>query len=73
MKNSRTETRSIELVGRLETASIGVDPIRIETLAGEDFRMTVDAELGDRLGPMLGRVVFARAEGNGNPPRKRQG
>lgn len=59
---SRTETGTIELVGVLETASTGKDLIRIETPSGDDYRMTVSHELGDTLGPLLGKAISARAE-----------
>lgn len=62
VKRHRVHTEVIELTGVLETASVGKDPIRIETGSGKPYKMAVDPELGKRLGPLLNQRVVARAE-----------
>lgn len=59
---SKSEVRTIEMLGRLETVSMGADPIRLETPSGEDFRMVVDPSVGTEVGPLFGAMVLARAE-----------
>ena len=62
VKRNREKTELIDLVGLLETASVGKDPVRIETPDGGVFKLRVDAELGARLGRLLHQMVAARAE-----------
>jgi hypothetical protein len=62
VQRNRVQTNTVDLVGLLETASVGKDLIRIETGDGRMYRMAVDPELGKRLGPLLNRRVAVRAE-----------
>lgn len=62
VKRNRVQKRTIDVVGTLETASVGRDLIRVVAVDGKDYRMTVDPELGQSLGPMLNQRVAVRAE-----------
>lgn len=76
VQRNRVQTRSIDLVGVLETASVGKDLIRVVASDGRDYRLSVAPELGRRLGPLLNQRVAVRAEettvwkNGGNEDRK---
>lgn len=58
---NRVRSSTIDLVGLLETVSVGKDPIRIETGDGVVYKMSVAPDLGARLGVLLHQRVAARA------------
>lgn len=62
VQRNRVQKETIEVAGVLETASVGKDLIRVVGGDGKDYRMSVDAELGRRLGPLLSQRVVVRAE-----------
>lgn len=62
VQRNRVQKKMVELVGSLETASVGKDLIRVIASDGKDYRMTVDPDLGRSLGPLLSQRVVVRAE-----------